>query len=200
MKKLTFISLMICCLAAIGLTSCNNDVEYKGLTNEQKAEAFNTVKGSYKGDLIYPAINPSNKTDVTDTLQISWQMNSDSVMTIRNFPVELLASNITNTELAKALRKQQPRDWKCYINFTQVQPVTFFINPTLQSFSLNYNDKDHVVQIAMLGNDIYSFGMYNSSKKMMQMQIVEAAVYVNGILQRGMLKSGVPFILSGTKQ
>ena len=50
MKKLTFISLMICCLAAIGLTSCNNDVEYKGLTNEQKAEAFNTVKGSYKGD------------------------------------------------------------------------------------------------------------------------------------------------------
>ena len=127
-------------------------------------------------------------------------MNSDSVMTIRNFPVELLASNITNPELAKALRKQQPRDWKCYINFTQVQPVTFFINPTLQSFSLNYNDKDHVVQIAMLGNDIYSFGMYNSSKKMMQMQIVEAAVYVNGILQRGMLKSGVPFILSGTKQ
>ncbi|MDR3843789.1 DUF4840 domain-containing protein, partial [Hallella sp.] len=185
---------------AIGLTSCNNDVEYKGLTNEQKAEAFNTVKGSYKGDLIYPATNPSNKTDVTDTLQISWQMNSDSVMTIRNFPVELLASNITNPELAKALRKQQPRDWKCYINFTQVQPVTFFINPTLQSFSLNYNDKDHVVQIAMLGNDIYSFGMYNSSKKMMQMQIVEAAVYVNGILQRGMLKSAVPFILSGTKQ
>ena len=56
------------------------------------------------------------------------------------------------------------------------------------------------MQIAMLGNDIYSFGMYNSSKKMMQMQIVEAAVYVNGILQRGMLKSGVPFILSGTKQ
>lgn len=46
MKKLTLISLMICCLAAIGLTSCNNDVEYKGLTNEQKAEAFNTVKGS----------------------------------------------------------------------------------------------------------------------------------------------------------
>lgn len=200
MKKIKLIAWMIGCLAAMTFTSCNDDLDTSGLTPEQKTEAFKVVKGSYEGSLIYPSVNPNNKSDVTDTISAKWEIQSDSVMTIRNFPVELLATNITNDELAKALKAEKPRDIKCYINFTQVSPVSFFINPTTPSFTLNYNDKSHLVQIAMLINNIYSFGTYNSTKQLLQMQIVEAAVYVNGILQNSMLSSAVPFIFSATKK
>ncbi len=200
MKKIKFIAWMLGCLTAMTFTSCNDDLDTSGLTPEQKTEAFKVVKGTYEGSLIYPSVNPSNKSDVTDTISAKWEIKSDSVMTIRNFPVELLATNITNDELAKALKAEKPRDIKCYINFTQVSPVSFFINPTTPSFTLNYNDKSHLVQIAMLINNIYSFGTYNSTKQLLQMQIVEAAVYVNGILQNSMLSSAVPFIFSATKK
>lgn len=199
MKRINLIAWMICCLAAVTFTACNDDDDYKGLTPEQKTEAFNVVKGAYEGQLIYPSVNPTNSADVTDTLQAKWEIQSDSVMTIRNFPVELLATNITNKDLATALKAELPRDMKCYINFAQVSPVSFFINPATQSFTLNYGGKSHLVQIAMLGNNIYSFGAYDSSKKLLQMQIVEAAIYVNGILQNSMLSSAVPFIFKATR-
>ncbi len=200
MKRLKFITLMICCLAAVSLSSCLNEDEYTGLTPEQKAAAFNTVKGTYEGDLIYPSQSASNKSDVTDTLKLKWEINTDSIMVIRNFPMSLLANNITNEDLAKALKAEQSRDLKCYINFTQVSPINFFVNPITPSFTLKYNDKNHLVQIAMLTNKIYSFGTYDSEKSLLQMQIVEAAVYVNGILQKGMLSSSMPFIFKATKQ
>ena len=199
MKKLNLIALVACCLAAVTFTSCNDDNDYKGLTPQEKAQAFNVVKGTYVGDLIYPAENPTNKSDVTDTLTVKWDIQSDTVMVIRNFPMNLLANNITNKDLANALKTQQPRDLKCYIDFSGVSPVSFFINPTLQSFTLDYGGKNHVVQIAMLGNNIYSFGAYDSTKKLLQMQIVEAGIYVNGILQKGTLASAVPFIFKATK-
>lgn len=199
MKKINLIAWMICCLAAVTFSACNDDTGYKGLTPEQKTEACNVVKGTYEGQLIYPSANPANQSDVTDTVQVKWEIQSDSVMTIRNFPMELLASNITNKDLATALKAERPRDMKCYIDFTQVSPVTFFINPTLQSFTLNYSGKNHLVQIAMLGNNIYSFGAYDASKKLLQMQIVEAAIYVNGILQKNTLSSAVPFVFKANK-
>ncbi|HBN47386.1 MAG TPA: DUF4840 domain-containing protein [Prevotella sp.] len=199
MKKINLIALMICCLAAVTFTACNDDPGYKGLTPQEKTQAFNVVKGTYTGDLIYPSENPTNKSDVTDTVTVRWEIQSDSVMTIRNFPMALLANNITNKELAAALKAELPRDMKCYIDFTQVSPVTFFINPSLQSFTLNYSGKNHLVQVAMLGNNIYSFGAYDSSKKLLQMQIVEAAIYVNGILQKNALASAVPFVFKATK-
>lgn len=199
MKKINLIAWMICCLAAMTFSACNDDSGYKGLTPEQKTEACNVVKGTYEGQLIYPSVNPTNQADVTDTVQAKWEIQSDSLMTIRNFPMELLASNINNKDLATALKAERPRDMKCYIDFTQVSPVTFFINPTLQSFTLNYGGKNHLVQVAMLGNNIYSFGAYDSSKKLLQMQIVEAAIYVNGILQKNALSSAVPFVFKATK-
>ena len=200
MKKFHLITMMICCVAAVVFTACNDDDDYKGLTPEQKTEACNIVKGVYEGELIYPSANPSDKSDVSDTLDAKWEIKSDSVMVIRNFPMSLLATNVSNKDLAEALKTQQARDMKCYIDFAQVTPVTFFINPTLQSFTLNYGGKDHLVQIAMLGNNIYSFGAYDSTKKLLQMQIVEAAIYVNGILQKSALGSAVPFIFRAAKQ
>lgn len=200
MKKLKFVTLMICCLAAVSLTSCNSEEDYTGLTPEQKAAAYNTVKGSYEGDLIYPSQNPSNKSDVADTLQVKWEINTDSTLVIRNFPMALLANNITNENLAKAIKAERARDLKCYISFTQVTPVNFFINPVTPSFSLNINGKNQLVQVAMLINNIYSFGVYDATKNSIQMQIVEAAIYVNGILQSGYLSSSMPFIFKATKK
>lgn len=201
MKRTFLAAMAFCCLAIAMLTSClNDDNEYSPITPEEKATAFNAIKGTYKGSLIYPSVNANDPTDTKDTLQTTWEINNDSTILIRNFPIELLATNITNENLAEALRSVLPRDIKCHITFNQVSPVMFFVNPDAQTFALDYSDKTHVVTVAMMSNNIYSVGSYDATEKTMQMQIVESGIYVNGILQSNMLSEAVGFAFKGTKQ
>ena len=202
MKKLSIISVFVCCLAALCLTSCNNDDSPRGLTPEEVKTAFLTVKGSYEGDLIYEkksdkAVKPG-KADL-DTLKTSWQIDTDSTLTIKAFPTKLLAARITDKALSEALTAQADVDLKCYIGFYSLTPVSFIINPIAPSYNVKYDGKDHKIQIAFNVNSPYSFGAYNSTKKQLQMQIVEAAIYVDGKYDKKLLENGVPFVLSAKK-
>ena len=88
---------------------------------------------------------------------------------------------------------------KCYIGFYSLNPVAFIINPVAPSYNVNYDDKEHKVQVAFYVNSSFSYGAYNSTKKLIQMQIVEAAIYVDGKYEKKMLENGVPFMLSAKK-
>ena len=63
MKNSRFISVMLCCLAAMCLafTSCNKDDGNRKLTPEEKKAAFEAVKGNYTGKLIYAATKIFNE-------------------------------------------------------------------------------------------------------------------------------------------
>lgn len=202
MKKLSIISVFVCCLAALCLTSCNNDDSPRGLPPEEVKTAFLTVKGSYDGDLIYEkkvegTAKPGKPT--LDTLKISWQIDTDSTMLIKSFPSKLLATYITDKNLSATLAEQPNSDIKCYIGFYSMSPVAFIINPVALAFNVNYGGKDHKVQVAFNVNSAYSFGAYNSTKKLLQMQIVEAAIYIDGKYEKAMLDTAVPFVLSAKR-
>lgn len=202
MKKLKFLSVLFCCLAAMSFTSCDNgNDDVQSLTKEQIAQCFTTVKGTYTGKVIYGSINPNNKNDVTDTLNIQWAVNTDSTLVISKFPAKLLAQNINNADLKAALSAAADQDFTCYTGFTKTSPVTFLLNPVTLTYSLTYGGATHKVQVAFYINSYYSYGVYGStvnSQNMMQMQIMEGAIYVDGT-QTSYLTGAVPFLFSGTK-
>ncbi len=202
MKKLSIISMIVGCLTAMCLTSCNDSDAPKVLTPEEVQSAFMTVKGDYTGDLVYEKKTDKDVTPVKpelDTLKISWQIDTDSTLTIKAFPTKLLAERITDKALSEALAAQADVDLKCYIGFYSLNPVAFIINPVAPSYNVNYDDKEHKVQVAFYVNSSFSYGAYNSNKKQIQMQIVEAAIYVDGKYDKKLLEKGVPFVLSAKK-
>lgn len=200
MKKIKLVT-MACCVAAMGLTSCMNDNDDSGreLSKEELAYCLNTVKGTYQGDLIYIAKNVKDISDKTDTLKISWNIVNDSTMTIKNFPTRLLAENISDDKLKAALAEAPNQDIDCLIGFINASPVQYLINPKAPSFNINHDGKDHKIQVAFYANSTGSFGSFNQTKKVLYMQIVEGAIYMDG-KQTAYLTTANPFAFEAAKE
>lgn len=188
---------MACCAAAFGFVSCDDDPQ--GLSEKEKTAAYNSVKGNYDGRLIYSAVNPKNKKDSSDTLSISWAIDGASTMTIKSFPIKLLAANVSDTTLRRTLSSMPAQDIKCAIAFTRLSPVAFAIAPQAVTTNASYKGAQRKVQIAFYegGN---SFAMLNAKRKLLQMQIVEGGIFVDGKLQKGLLSGSVAFLLEANKK
>ena len=200
MKKIKLVT-MACCVAAMGLTSCMNDSDDSGreLSKEELAYCLNTVKGTYQGDLIYIAKNVKDISDKTDTLKISWNIVNDSTMTIKNFPTRLLTDNISDEKLKAALAEAPNQDIECRIGFINSSPVQYLINPKAPSYNINHDGAEHKIQVAFYANSTNSFGSLNQTKKVLYMQIVEGAIYMDG-KQTAYLTDAIPFAFEAKKE
>lgn len=188
---------MMGCLAALCLTftACNDDDDdERQLTEAEVQQAYEAVRGSHSGSLIYSVRDRKTQKVTTDTLAASWNVLSDSVMTIHNFPTQALAANITDTLVAKALAASASKDMKCYIGFIRISPVTFLINPVVQNYDINYDGGAHKLTLAFYGNNYYSFGRYSNST--MAMQVVLGGVYLDNS-RTNLINTGIPFVLTG---
>lgn len=183
MKKVKFLSGVLCCVAAMSLTftSCTDDTGDSNITAAQALQAYNAVKGSYTGKMIYNATNPNNSSDDTDTLAVTWQIATDSTLVINDFPTSLLAENVLDADMKAALLAEPNQDLTCYTNYFRLSPVAFWVTPKAPAFNVTYGGNTHKIQIAFYGNSSYSFGAMTTTGKM-QIQLVEAAVYVDGTL------------------
>ena len=183
MKKLTFIAFIGCIMAALSFTSCNSDSDnsYQGLTEAEIQQCFLATRGLYNGKVVFLAENKANVNDKMDTLNVNWEITTDSTMTIYNFPVKALAEKIThNNELKEAVSKLSPRTLNCVIQYVYVTPLQFLIGPANLDYELEYGGKTHKVQFRFYWNE-FSFGQYvSSAKHPMEMQIWAAALYVDG--------------------
>ena len=183
MKKLTFIAFIGCIMAALSFTSCNSDTDnpYQGLTEAEIQQCFLATRGLYNGKVVFLAENKANVNDKKDTLNVNWEITTDSTMTIDNFPVKALAEKITyNNELKEAVSKLSPRTLNCVIQYVYVTPLQFLIGPANLDYELEYGGTTHKVQFRFFWNN-YSFGQYvSSAKHPMEMQIWAAALYVDG--------------------
>ena len=183
MKKLTFIAFIGCIMAALSFTSCNSDSDnsYQGLTEAEIQQCFLATRGLYNGKVVFLAENKANVNDKMDTLNVNWEITTDSTMTISNFPVKALAEKITyNNELKEAVSKLSPRTLNCVIQYVYVTPLQFLIGPANLDYELEYGGTTHKVQFRFFWNN-YSFGQYvSSAKHPMEMQIWAAALYVDG--------------------
>jgi len=199
-KQKQFITLLLMlCMAMVSFTSCNDDDDNnKALTAEEVQACFNTVKGSYNGKLVYKNASTTNSSDVTDTLDCSWSITTDSTLTINNFPVKLLANNVTDSTLKAAIQQLPAQSITCGTYYVNTNPVEFLVNPYTLTYNLNYGGEAHKVQIAFYIGNTFSFGAYTPANSTLTMQIIEGGIYIDGTLTK-YLSHATWFDFYGTK-
>lgn len=200
MKHLKLFSILLCGLTTLVFTSCLNDDDNSGLTPEEVRIAYQMVKGTHSGNVIFVATNPDNTNDKTDTLAVTWEVLTDSTMIIHDLPISKIAANVTDTDLKNAIAALPDHDLNCYIGFTQSSPVVFLINPSLIEYpALSYGGATHKVQIGFYINNTSSFGMYNATSGAMLMQVAVGGFYIDGKLNSSLLRGPYGFVFEAKK-
>lgn len=183
MKKIIFLSIVVCCLAAITFMSCNtgDSTSWTPLTPTQKAACFSQTMGVYNGKMVYYNTSKStNSTNVTDTVNVSWTVGSgvgaDSTVTINNFPVKVLAQYISDKSISTALAAYSGTvSLNSPIYFYQTSPVpAFLMKPETLKCKINYDDADHIISLYFYQSTLYSitsYGYYSSSQKTFKMGV-----------------------------
>lgn len=199
MKNLKVLGLALCAIIATSLTSCNDDDDNNNLSPAEEQAAFNTVKGSYDGTLIYAATNPNNSKDKSDSVSVKFDILTDSTLTIHSVPAHVLSAYVTDSTLKKTLADQPAQDLKCITKYVRVSPAEFVFAPTAANYTVKYGNKDNAkVQIAFASNG-YCYGAYNATRQLVQMQVVVAGVYVDGEYMKDLLKQPFAFYIEAKK-
>jgi hypothetical protein len=196
-------------MAAVTFTSClNDDDDEPALTPEEYQAAFQAIKGDYTGKLIYADPTTAGTTNKNDTLDVNWRIDTDSTVTVVNFPSAPLAAYITNTEISKLIAQQPAQEFKLLYGIYDNTPITFLINPkTITYDGLEYGGEKHKIEIAFYTFNNYSYGVYNKfsdsgeveKTPTMYMQILVGGVYVDGKLNNDLLKKATALVFKGKK-
>lgn len=198
MKRTKFFAFLLCCMSAFLFASClNDDTPDTGLTDAQRQQCLNSIKGDYDGDLIFLSQNPTVTTDKTDTLDIAWKVSAiDTTLTVYSFPASLIAKELKDGETKTALMQASGASLKAKMGFYQNTPVIgFMIFPMPVVYNVIYGGKKHKVSAYFKSNG-YSFGLHSATQKLMQMQYVLGGVYLDDDLNTNLIKKDVPFFLS----
>lgn len=199
MKKFKLLTLFFAAFAALTLTSClNDDDDNTGLTAEQIQMAYNATRDSHSGKIYYTTGFNKEGKDVKDSAVVSWDVTSDTVMYINNVPSKVLASVIADDDIRAAVETQGPQRIKCYINYINVSPIQWLVNPVSVSFdNVEYNGAKHKVTIAFYANSNYSFGQLITSvtPNIQMMQFIAGALYVDDKIN----SEGINFLYDTSK-
>lgn len=199
MKKIKFLSLFFIALSAMMFTSClDDDDDDNTLSPQQIADCFSATRGSHSGSLVYQKRLSNGKlADGNDTINISWEITSDTTMTFHGIPASALATAINDSDLMKAVAEvKTPVEVKAYIGYVKYSPVQWLINPLGATINnVQYKNATHTVHIAFYGNSNWSFGqcVTSATTRKQQLQIVAGGLYMddsktpveNGIVQIG---------------
>ena len=124
MKKIKLFSIVAAFVAAFAFTSCNtgddNNNYYQPLTQAEKQTCYSKTAGNRMSKLAYMSdehvTEKDGKKEYYDTLNVSTSINGDgkdTVMTVHNFPVKILAryipENAETKDLKDALKKYETR-------------------------------------------------------------------------------------------
>ena len=194
--------MMLGCMAALCVTSClnndDNDNSQTGLTPAEKALCYSTLAGDYTGDLLYMAVDESERTEAVDTIDGRWYIPTDSTLIITDFPSALLAEHVSQPPLKEALADAPDQTIKCQVYYTQLTPIEFLVNPYPLTYTLNYGGGTHEVQVYFYANNAYSFGSYDPTEKKLFIKIIEGVIYVDG--QQTNYLTSTPFLFVAQKK
>lgn len=180
MKKIKLFSIVAAFVAAFAFTSCNtgDDNNYtKPLTKSEKDVCYLKTAGVHYGKLAY--MSDEHVTEIKgtkeyiDTLDVTTDIygnGKDTVMTVRNFPVKILAryipENVDTKELKEALKKyEMPVSFKSVVTYYTVTPVLqFLLSPETITVNLEYGGATHKVNFYCYANAyyIYNTGLVDS--------------------------------------
>ena len=184
MKKIKLFSIAAAFVAAFAFTSCNtgDDNNYrKPLTKSEKEVCYLKTSGSRMSKLAYMSDEHVTETKGTkeyiDTLGVATDIygnGKDTVMTVHNFPVKILARYIEGDdkkELKEALKAyEMPVNFKSVVYYYSVTPtLQFLLTPETMTINLEYGGATHKVKFYFYANQPYSIcniGQINSTSKL----------------------------------
>lgn len=180
MKKIKLFSIVAAFVAAFAFTSCNtgddNNSYYQPLTQAEKQTCYFKTAGNRMSKLAYMSdenvTEKDGKKEYYDTLDVATEIygnGKDTVMTVRNFPVKILAryipENADTKDLKKALKKNElPVNFKSIVYYYSVTPVIqFMLFPDAISVNLEYGGATHKVKFYCYANQLYPYySIYNA--------------------------------------
>ena len=179
MRKYLF--MIICSVAAICLTSCyyDSDNEYHEITPQEIGQCLTAVKGNYTGKLLFDLNNPNDPKDRTDTLDIAWSVTADTMFNVKEFPQAVFLDRIEDPELKEAVEQAAPAPLIARLAFYQINPISFMVYPASVVYNIEYNGGTHKVSLAFWINTSYSYGLYDTTNKTFQMQLMGAGLYLD---------------------
>lgn len=172
-------SLILCCMAVMGLTSCLFDEdENKELTSQDVSRCFNAIKGNHSGSMLFENHNPDDATDNVDTLDIAWTITADTTVVISRFPQAVILDRISDKDLKEALTQAEPAQLKALIGFYQTDPIGFRLYPLPVEYNIEYQNAAHKAKLIFWVNN-YSYGQYDASSRAFRMQLMAAGLYLD---------------------
>ena len=203
MKKIKLYSILLASIAmvALGLTSCNDSSYSHTLTPQEIQTAYFTVRGYHTGKMYFLKEAPNDNTNSesqkaeTDSVDISWTIDSDSTMIIHDFPTHAFTEFVTDDEMKEALLQQPNQDVKCQIAFQGLSPIYFLVGVEDPTYNITYGGKEHKVQLRFyIGYDFC--GIFDNATKNMNISLMVRALYIDGQPQSSALKTtNIPFLL-----
>lgn len=178
-------------VAAFAFTSCNtgddNNSNYQPLTKAEKDVCYLKTHGSRMSKLTYLSdehvTEKDGKKEYYDTLDVAtdiYENGKDTVMTVRNFPVKILAryipENADTKDLKEELKKyKMPVSFKSVVYYYTVTPVIqFMLFPDAISVNLEYGGATHKVKFYCYssGNSRYTFGQVTQTTSKVEAYLV----------------------------
>ena len=191
MKKIKLFSIVAAFVAAFAFTSCNtgddNNSNYQPLTKSEKDVCYLKTHGSRMSKLTYVSdenvTEKDGKKEYYDTLDVATDIygnGKDTVMTVRNFPVKILAryipENADTKDLKEALKIYKlPVNFKSIVYYYSVTPVIqFMLFPDAISVNLEYGGATHKVKFYCYssGNSRYTFGQVTQTTSKVEAYLV----------------------------
>lgn len=174
MKKIKLFSIAAAFIAAFAFTSCNtgddNNSNYQPLTQAEKQACYLKTTGSRMSKLAYMSDDhitvKDGKKEYIDTLDVATSIygdGKDTVMTVHNFPVKILARYIPETaetkDLKEALKKSEmPVNFKSVVRYYTLTPVLqFLLSPETMTVNLEYGGTTHKVNFYCYANAYYIY-------------------------------------------
>ena len=185
MKRKNLLFLAIAFLAAISLASCLND-DYESKAKLPSAEelkaASKLIQGSYQGKIYQYGLNDrTGKSEKKDSVNSSWEIKDDSTLVIRNFPSRMLAANITDSVLRKAIAALPDQEIKCAITVFSVKPILFYAAPhAINLGKMTYKGQLHDISIHFRFEPTFTYGGYDTESKTSACRLKGVGVFVDG--------------------
>lgn len=191
MKKITILSILAVCFAAISFTSCNtgDDNGYSYLTLEQQntyqknlafAGTFNNMV------ILFEHKNDADVKNQTDSIETSceFSMYGDSTLHVSNFPIAQLAEHISDKDLKEAIAKVEGKSVNFkYMVLPNSNQTTAYLYAVPQPITLNLtygtDAKSHEVKL-LFTYDYYNVGYCVWGSKQLGFPFYLSTIYVDG--------------------
>ncbi len=180
---------LFCCMTAMGLTSCfyDSDDDTHEITPQEIGQCLAAVKGNYTGKLLFEIHNPNDPKDHLDTLDIAWSVTADTMVNVNEFPQAVILDRIKDPQLKEAMEQAAPGQLKARLAFYQANPISFLVYPASVIYNIEYDGATHKATLAFWINTSYSYGLYDTTNKTFQMQLMGAGLYLDDNMNQSYL-------------